>query len=322
MANKRLDSQKRAMVLKALCEGMAINSACRVFSVGKHAVLRLIQEAGEACESWHHEHFRNLSVARLELDEQWSYCFKHKDKMGLIEARDHPERGDCWLWAGMDPDSKCIISWRTGKRTRTAYALAADLAMRVEGEVQITTDQHAAYVRPLSAAFGGRIHMAQELKEFRPLREPGNEWLLKKVNPLVRVKRSKVFGNPNLALSTISHLERFFLTMRQSNKRKARKTLAYSKRWDNHAFTTSIQIFTYNLCRVHESLKRTPAMEMGIVARRWSMDDVVSMTDAYWQAKETNTFEAAFAALSPRSMTSATIKGLELGAGGNDDYLP
>ncbi len=58
---------------------------------------------------------------------------------------------------------------------------------------------------------------------------------------------------------TVFHAERFFLTMTQANKRVARKTLAYSKRWDDHALMPSIRAFVYNTVRKHESLKTTPA---------------------------------------------------------------
>ena len=43
------------------------------------------------------------------------------------------------------------------------------------------------------------------------------------------------------------------------NKRCARKTLAYSKSWDNPALTASIHMFVYNLVRRHETTKTTPA---------------------------------------------------------------
>ena len=61
-------TNKQALILAAICEGVAINSICRMFKVGKHAVLRVIQETGEACEDWHNRHFRDLTIQRLELD--------------------------------------------------------------------------------------------------------------------------------------------------------------------------------------------------------------------------------------------------------------
>jgi hypothetical protein len=120
MANKRIDSDKRALILAALCERMAINSVCRMFKVGKHAVMRVIQETGKACEDWHNRNVRGVAVSMVEIDEQWAYVHTHKERMTKEEKQQHPERGDCWLWAGIDPESKMILSWRTGKRSSAA----------------------------------------------------------------------------------------------------------------------------------------------------------------------------------------------------------
>ncbi|MBL9144015.1 MAG: hypothetical protein JNM99_10085 [Verrucomicrobiaceae bacterium] len=274
MANQRIDSGKRALILAALCEGIAINSVCRMFKVGKHGVLRVIQETGEACEAceaWHNEHFRNLSVNRLELDEQWAYVHTHKERMSRQEQMENPERGDCWLWASIDPDSKAIINWRTGKRNgKAARSFAHDLASRVLGRVQITSDQLQSYLHTIPAAFEGRVDYAQETKLFQKVRVDAPTWQTMRVNPLVGVERKGITGAPDLRSSTVCHIERFFLTMRQGNKRCARKTLAYSKDWDNHALTASIHIFVYNLVRVHETLKKTPAVALGIVDKRWT----------------------------------------------------
>lgn len=308
MAFQRVPKAKRAMVIAALCEGMAINSICRTFKVGIHAVLRVIEETGEACEDWHNRHFRNLSIARLELDEQWAYVHTHKERMSKEVKRQHPERGDCWLWASLDPESKAVINWRTGKRTATAGRdFARDLASRIEGRVQITSDKLNSYEYTLNGAFGDRMDYAQEEKQFLKDRTPGHEWMKYRTNPLVGVERKAMRGNPDLATSTVCHVERFFLTMRQGNKRTARKTLAYSKSWDNHALTASIHIFVYNLVRKHETTKTTPAMTLGVVDRRWTLEDVVAMTDAYLASKEAAAFEAAFAGFTTQPTRSYVL---------------
>lgn len=299
MANNRIASAKRAMILAALCEGMAINSVCRMFSVGKHAVLRLIQETGEACQDWHDKNFTDLDVARVELDEQWAYVHTHKERMTKEEKLAHPDRGDCWMWASIDAESKAILNWRTGKRTaEAARDFAEDLASRIIGNVQITTDELSSYKFTLPDVFGTRLDFAQERKIFKRDTVPGHEWIKYSVDPVVGVERQAVCGTPDMSKATTCHIERYFLTMRQGNKRFARKTLAYSKDWDNHSLATSIHIFVYNLVRRHEATKKTPAVALGIVDRRWTMEDVVNMTDAYLAAKQEAEFEAAFATAS------------------------
>lgn len=310
MANNRVPASKRALILAAMCEGMAINSICRMFKTGKHTVLRVIQETGEACEDWHNTHFRDLTIARLELDEQWAYVHTHKERMTLEQKQANPDRGDCWLWAALDADTKAIVSWRTGKRTSDAAStFAHDLAERVSGRVQITSDKLRAYNYSLPGAFGSRMDYAQEEKKFLMTPMSPHDAIKCRVSPLVGVDREAVSGNPNLRTSTVCHVERFFLTMRQGNKRCARKTLAYSKLWDNHALTASIHIFVYNMVRKHEALKgQTPAQALGIVGERWTLERVVEMTEAYLNAKEEAEFEKAFADFNVRPLARRTFQ--------------
>lgn len=216
--------------------------------------------------------------------------------MSREEKMDHPERGDSWLWAGMDPRSKAIIQWQTGRRSAAAArAFAGGLASRIVGRVQITSDKLDKYEPAIREAFGPRADYAQEEKKFQTIRMDGHEWIKNRVNTLVGMERTVVYGNPNLKTSTVCHMERYFLTVRQGNKRCARKTLAYSKLWGNHAAAASVHIFLYNMVRGHESLKKlTPAQVLGVAEHRWSLKDVVEMVDAYLKGKEEREFEAAF----------------------------
>jgi IS1 family transposase len=230
--------------------------------------------------------------------------------MTLEQKQTHTDRGDCWLWAALDADSKVIVSWRTGKRSSdAAHAFAYDLASRVNGRVQITSDKLNAYNYCLPGAFGERMDYAQEEKQFLQGPSQAGEVMKRRVTPLVGVKREAIMGNPNLRTSTVCHVERFFLTMRQGNKRCARKTLAYSKLWDNHALTASLHIFVYNMVRKHEALKgKTPAQALGVVGERWTLEDVVAMTEAYLNAKEEAEFEKAFADFNVRPLAKRTFQ--------------
>jgi hypothetical protein len=146
--------------------------------------------------------------------------------------------------------------------------------------VQVTTDPLNSYQFSIPEAFGDRVDFAQETKVFQSSKVPAHEWPKYRVDPLVGVEREAVCGNPNLGTATVCHAERYFLTTRQSNKRLGRKTLAYSKRWDNHALIASVQTFIYNMCRKHETTGKTPAMALGVVQERWSLEQVVTMIDA------------------------------------------
>ena len=53
-------------------------------------------------------------------------------------------------------------------------------------------------------------------------------------------------------------------------------------------------IFLYNFCRKHEGIKATPAVALGVTDHRWTLEEVVAMTDRYMRAQDDMKFEAAF----------------------------
>ena len=151
MANKRISKEKQVYILGALCEGTPINAVCRMFKVGKHGVLRLIAEAGEALADYMDKNFRDLPCERIEMDEQWQYVGCHGQRM---TGKD-PERGDFWLWACVDADTKLVFSHKVGKRKRwTGEDFVADVRSRVVGNVQIATDNFLQYPFLIRGAFG------------------------------------------------------------------------------------------------------------------------------------------------------------------------
>jgi len=173
--------------------------------------------------------------------------------------------------------------------------------------VQITSHQLQSYKFAILGAFGERVDYAQEHKTFRNIKVEGHEWMKFRLDPLVGVEREAIYGAPDLRTSTIAHMERFFLTMRQGNKRTTRKTLTYSKDWQNHALMSSVFIFVYNMVRKHETTKKTPAQELGITDKRWTLEDVVAMTDAYVAAQEAEAFEKAFSKFQTKPSSQRTF---------------
>ena len=300
MANNRISTAKRVFILAALSEGTPINAVCRMVGVGKHAVLRLIEETGEALGAYMHANFRDLCVARLAMDEQWQFVGKHGQRMPKKES----DRGDFWLWAGIDSDTKLIVSFRIGQRDwNTSEDFIEDIASRITGHVQIATDAHRSYVRHIKAFFGeDRVSYSYgiEKKVFTEAFVPENFPKNRKngIPKIANAEREATVGNPDLRTTTTCHIERFFLTMRQELKRFQRLGLGYSKDLRMHKLGTALHIGLYNLVRKHTSLDgQTPAQAAGVEEKRWSYEDVVALTERHMQAKEDAKFEAAFAAL-------------------------
>lgn len=306
MPAKRLSIEKRAAILATLAEGTPINAVCRIFKAGKHAVLRIVEETGEALSDYMDKNFRDLPCQRVEMDEQWQYVGKHESRMAQREA----ERGDFWLWCAIDADTKLAFSHSVGRRDMASgNVFVADVASRVSGPVQIATDNHAPYPRMIRAAFGyeGYSH-GTETKIFgepaKPFMTP-TDWYIKQriearkpVSRVAKSKREAVSGSPDLGSLTTSHIERMFLTVRQESTRFTRKTLGYSKDLRMHKLAVATHLGIYNLVRRHKGLDGyTPAQAAGVEQERWTLEQVVEMTDTYFRAKEDAAFEAAFAAL-------------------------
>ena len=294
MPNHRISREKRALILHLLVEGNRINGICRLLKVGKPSLLRFLRECGEACEDWHDRHVRDVRIKYLALDESWSYIFKHKERMSEEEKLWHPDWGDSWVWVAIDRFSKALISWLVADRKQpSCVQFCADLAQRVEGDVTVATDALSSYEWGIDSTLGSRASHVIEMKDYDNIGTKPEEG----DNPADHVsttKRRARTGKPNLKLATTSHIERLFLTVRQDNKRCARKTQANSKKIENHQAVMSVHLFVYNVCRKHESIKTAPLHELGIIDKPWSLEQVVGMTDQYLRTREEAEFEAAF----------------------------
>lgn len=297
MPKPRLTKEKRALIIGALCEGTPINAVSRMFSTGKHAVLRVIEETGEALADYMDRNFRDLPVARIEMDEQWQYVGKHGQRMERKEAA----RGDFWLWAAIDPDTKLVFSHRIDRRTWNAGEyFVEDVASRVRKAVQIATDNNRSYERAIRYHFGFEgVSYGTETKIFG---EPNSltEWQQRRKNGVPRVAqatRKAVFGSPCLGTITTAHIERVFLSVRQELTRFARLTLGYSKDLRMHKLAVAMHFGVYNLVRRHSTLGTTPAVAAGVEQERWTWERVIDTTDRYLRAKEDAKFEAAFSEL-------------------------
>jgi IS1 family transposase len=179
MANKRLSKEKQALVLAALCEGTPIEAVARIFRIGTNTITRVIRETGEAFADYMDANFRDLSCQRIELDEQWQYVGAHGGRI----SKEETERGDFWLWACIDADTKLVLSHRIGKRNWiTGNLFVGDIRQRVSGPVQIATDNLPAY------PFHIRQHFGYEGYSF------GTE--------------TKIFGEPELLNGTLARLGR------------------------------------------------------------------------------------------------------------------
>jgi len=270
----RLSIAKRAQVIGALVEGNSINSTCRMLGVGKDTVLRLLEDAGEACAKFHDRFVRNLRVRRLQCDEIWSFVGAKAKNVG--PDRQPEGWGDVWTWTGIDADTKLCVSWLVGGRDAGwAFDFMQDCAERIKGRVQLTTDAHKAYLQAVEGAFGGDVDYAQLQKIYGAPTDADQR----------RYSPAKCIGPDMKAVSGVldpdhvstSFVERQNLSMRMGMRRFTRLTNGFSKKLANHAHQVAVYFFHYNFCRVHKTLRVTPAMEAGLTDHVWTLEELCGL---------------------------------------------
>ena len=87
-----------------------------------------------------------------------------------------------------------------------------------------------------------------------------------------------VSGNPDPKPVSTSFVERQNFSMRMSIRRFTRLTNAFSKKVENHAAAVALWFMYYNFCRVHQTLRVTPAMEAGVSDHVWSVEELVGLS--------------------------------------------
>jgi IS1 family transposase len=189
------------------------------------------------------------------------------------------DAGDVWTFTALDRDSKVIVSWMAGDRnTATAEEFLRDAAQRIESPVQITTDAWRGYENTVRKVFSEGDAYAQQHKDYANNQDSGPA---RKYSPgkCTSCETRPVFGEVDLGKVSTSHVERQNLTMRMSMRRFTRLTNAFSKKLDNHCFALALYFFHYNFCRIHKSLRVSPAMAAGVTDELLSMEHLCRIMD-------------------------------------------
>lgn len=276
---------KRVQFLGCIVEGMGVRAACRLVGIAKGTGLRLIREVGAGCEAYQRQWIRNLGTTRVEADEVWSFIFsKEKNVPPDVpkEFRDRLGWGDVWTWTALDATSKLMITWSVGDRSAaTGVPFMEDLASRLNGRIQLSTDGHAVYPEAVEIAFKGDIDYATVVKEYTSTPSGDNPAHVRySPGTCAGVIKKRVHGDPDEALMSTSYVERSNLSVRMLNRRFTRLTNSYSKRLEYHRAALALTFFYYNFCRKHSSLKgKTPAMTAGIASAVWSVRDMLFAAD-------------------------------------------
>lgn len=267
----KLNRTKQAQVIAALVEGNSVNATVRMTGVAKHTILKLLAGLGPACADYQDKVFRNLTCKRIQCDEIWQFCYA-KEKNVPADKKGHFGYGDVWTWVAIDADTKLVPSFVIGHRNaHAAKRLIDDLASRLSHRVQLTTDGLTIYLEAVEGAFGAGVDYAMLVKLYGASQEET------RYSPAecIGTQRKVISGRPNPRHISTSFVERQNLTMRMGMRRFTRLTNGFSKKVENHAHAVAIHYMHYNFCRVHKSLRITPAMEAGIADHVWTIEEML-----------------------------------------------
>jgi len=274
----RLNIEKQKQIIASLIEGNSIRATCRMTDTAKGTVLKLLADVGKACAEYQDKVFHNLSCKKIQCDEIWSFCYA-KDKNVPEDKRGQFGYGDVWTFTAICADSKLVPSWHLGRRhLPNATVFMRDLAGRMKNRVQLTTDGHRMYLDSVEDAFGSEIDFGQLVKFYGTSED--NE---KRYSPAkcIGTQKIRIKGNPDDKNVSTSYVERQNLTMRMSMRRFTRLTNAFSKKVENLGHAVALHFMYYNFCRIHQTLRVTPAMEAGVTNRLWDIEDILNLLNSF-----------------------------------------
>lgn len=271
---RKLTTEKRAAVLRCLVEGSSIRSTVRMTGVSKKAVTKLLVDLGTVCADYQDQTLRNLKLSSLQLDEIWSFVGSKQKNSGGKHGR-----GNIWTWTAIDAQTKLVPCWHVGNRDASAAtAFIDDLAGRLLGIPQITTDGLHVYVNAIGHTFGELVDYSQVIKIYGAP-DPGSETRYSP-SKIIGCDTLRIFGDPIIGGASTSFVERSNLSMRMGIRRFTRLTNGFSKKVANHVAAVSVYFLHYNFVRIHQTLKVTPAMAAGVTNHLWEIEDVIALLDA------------------------------------------
>ena len=271
----KLDITKRAQIINCLVEGNSLRSTSRMTGCSINTVTKLLVDVGRACAEYQDKAFHNLTCKRIQCDEIWNFCYC-KEKNVPEEHKGELGYGDVYTWTAMCADSKIIPSFLVGRRdSECAKVFINDLANRLKNRIQLTTDGYKIYLEAVENAFGGEIDYAMLVKVYESM--PSNEQRKYSPSEYIGTEVKRISGNPDKKHISTSFVERQNLTMRMSMRRFTRLTNGFSKKVENLFYSVAIHFMYYNFCRIHKSLRVTPAMEAGITDHVWSLEEIIEL---------------------------------------------
>lgn len=231
--------------------------------------------AGEKCAKLMGRLIVNVPVRDVQADEIWGFIQRKEAHKRPEEARDETI-GDAYTFVAMECRTKLVLNFALGRRNQVTTDIFIEglRAATSPQEYQITTDGFTPYRSAIDNTLSDRVDFAQLIKVYQA--NPEGEHRYSPADVVATPEVVPVLGRPDPDRICTSHVERQNLTMRMQIRRFTRLTNAFSKKWENLWAALCLYFAYYNFCRIHRTLRVTPAMEAGIADRVWTICDLLA----------------------------------------------
>ena len=269
-----LKPERKLAILSGLLEGCSARSGSRMTGAHLETVLKVLVETGTHCERLLDEKIRGLQLEAVELDEIWSFVYKKQRKLTKMDKAMNPEYGDAYTYTALDPASKLLVCFLVGKRDApNTEQFVSDLSKRINGEIQLSTDGWSPYVPSIQRSFGNRATHAELIKVYASESPGSGRYTPPKV---IGTRINERLGVPNRSKVGTSYVERMNWTIRCSVRRYTRLTNGFSRKVENLRAAIALWFGYYNFCRIHGTIKVTPAMEAGLTEKIWTLKELIA----------------------------------------------
>ncbi len=260
----RLSIDRQAQILGMLVEGNSIRATARMANCCINTVTKLLIDVGRVCADYQDRVLRDLPCKRIQVDEVWAFCHTKKKN---VTSRSPKGAGNIWTWTSICADTKLVPAFLVGKRGQgDASRFMCDLASRMKGRIQLTSDGYRRYLEAVDDAFGKQVDYGMYIKTYDE-------------NNCTGFYNEKIVGMPEEEHMRTSTVERLHLTMRMSMRRFTRQSNGFSKKIENHMHAVALHFLFYNFARIHQTIRVTPAMEAGVSDHVWELGEIINLTE-------------------------------------------
>ena len=270
LGEMRISMKEATTSLGMILEGLSVRATSRLTGLHPGTICDLILHVGENCRRLLDAKVVDVPVTDVQLDEIWSFVGM-KEKTRVSQARSS-EWGDCWTFTAIERETKLVLAHTIGQRDMaTCTRFLKQLDRATSGRSQLSTDGLRSYTLNVPFVLGNRVDFAQLIKTYASSQETTRYSPAK----IESTEKIPVLGNPDEWRICTSHVERLNLTIRMNLRRFTRLTNGHSKSLKHHAAMQALLFAWYNFCRVHTTIRKTPAVASGIADRAWTLRELI-----------------------------------------------